>query len=1115
MPDEAPALTPRQERIHRRLQLLGGPAAYFKDACRVLAQAASFDAATPILGNMYREVESAMRAVLLALAGHSPVLPGGPGPSHAEQIQLILTALDLDHGDPRVQAWLHLPGEDGLQEKTHRRGLRPPRPVDPSFWSELEGAFDVVLDAFEARYLAAFTELDRLVTVPCPLKADVHSLSQRVPQNPTTLGYFFSRLQHPAWVPPLRKAGYFEDPPAPVKAGDLGYTLPLWPALDYLARMASHAPLQEEIREIALAVSDTDNLHVHRCLFEIAAALPADMAATLAPRLATFLGRPFSRSLYGPTAALVAHLAANGQGDAALALAREALQVLPVDDPVASRIPGHPRRRVPRLRFDQYGAKQLVEQALPPLVDACGLVALDAFADILDAAVAISHSADRADTEDLSYIWRPAIENHAQNRGFDVRGVLVDAVRDAALRFSGQSPAATCAVVQRFLTRPWKVFRRMAMHVVAARAQLVPDLAAKSIGDRANFDDYQMRHEYHALSAAAFGVIDQETRDRVLSWITDGPDLDAVGIRQEGLTGEPFSDEEAARYKALWQRDRLAAIADHITGNKRALYDDLVARYGAPKHPDFPTYMESGSGDPSPISAEELGSMPITDVPSFLRSWRPSEEDPFGPTRTGLAGALRAAVSAAPGAYAERIGEFRTLPAVFQDAMVEGFKVAAEAGTAFPWEPVLDHCVHMLGAAPESPVSSEFLERFVAPRLTVARMLKDVLAKAQTAPPPELRTKVWGLIHALASDGDPSDDRDGGTGLDAFTRSLNTTRGVAMHAAMEYAEWARNAMGRSATCPGAPLPPELRELLEDRVATDPSPAVRAAIGHAFPFLWYAEPVWAEAQRERVFSDDALGLAAWESYVVFRSPPAPALFRALRPQYLQAVRRATEPREGNRGLEDPHQHLVGHLMPPYWGGELAFGQPDGLLEELFSRAPVALLAYVHEVVGRALANTEGAVPEPERGRIRDLWTRRKAAVLAGGTPPGAGEELAPFGWWFASGKFDESWALAELLSVIEIVRKAEPDHFVLEQLAKTARRHPLPSLRAVRGLVDGAADPWFIDAHAESIEAVIRVALRGGDEGRAMATEFVNRVAARGVLRLRHLLNEPLSDVEEE
>ena len=49
--------TPLQERVHRRLKLIGdGPAALFRDACRLVGNPGEFTTATHLIGHLLREV---------------------------------------------------------------------------------------------------------------------------------------------------------------------------------------------------------------------------------------------------------------------------------------------------------------------------------------------------------------------------------------------------------------------------------------------------------------------------------------------------------------------------------------------------------------------------------------------------------------------------------------------------------------------------------------------------------------------------------------------------------------------------------------------------------------------------------------------------------------------------------------------------------------------------------------------------------------------------------------------------------------------------------------------------------------------------------------------------
>lgn len=56
---------PRQERIHRRLLLIGpGPATFYKDACRLVPDDLLVESTTHLVAHLLREIESALRDVL-------------------------------------------------------------------------------------------------------------------------------------------------------------------------------------------------------------------------------------------------------------------------------------------------------------------------------------------------------------------------------------------------------------------------------------------------------------------------------------------------------------------------------------------------------------------------------------------------------------------------------------------------------------------------------------------------------------------------------------------------------------------------------------------------------------------------------------------------------------------------------------------------------------------------------------------------------------------------------------------------------------------------------------------------------------------------------------------
>src|SRR5262249_42081240 len=77
--------------------------------------------------------------------------------------------------------------------------------------------------------------------------------------------YVFDRLENPLWLAPLHKKGFFRKPPPPqaqVKEGTVA--IPPWPESRYLARMAKLPEAYLQVREIALAIPNTENILVQQ-----------------------------------------------------------------------------------------------------------------------------------------------------------------------------------------------------------------------------------------------------------------------------------------------------------------------------------------------------------------------------------------------------------------------------------------------------------------------------------------------------------------------------------------------------------------------------------------------------------------------------------------------------------------------------------------------------------------------------------------------------------------------------------------------------------------------------------------------------------------------------------
>jgi hypothetical protein len=177
---------PRQERIYRRLLLIGpGPAAFFRDACALMAGGLTLQTTLHLVAHALREVEGGVRRVLLPY-GFEPERTGQGSAQggHKTQVKAILIAYGIDETDDAAKAWLRLAeGDTGLARLAHRRGLGPPRQVDEEMrraWDEMQGLLDAVLGRFESRFLEPFKVLDDLLAKAVPSAADVKRLRHNI-----------------------------------------------------------------------------------------------------------------------------------------------------------------------------------------------------------------------------------------------------------------------------------------------------------------------------------------------------------------------------------------------------------------------------------------------------------------------------------------------------------------------------------------------------------------------------------------------------------------------------------------------------------------------------------------------------------------------------------------------------------------------------------------------------------------------------------------------------------------------------------------------------------------------------------------------------------------------
>jgi hypothetical protein len=393
----------------------------------------------------------------------------------------------------------------------------------------------------------------------------------------------------------------------------------------------------------------------------------------------------------------------------------------------------------------------------------------------------------------------------------------------------------------------------------------------------------------------------------------------------------------------------------------------------------------------------------------------------------------------------------------------------------------------------------------------VLRLLLEGFEEGITEIPADLRSRVWITLRPLTEDPEPTPEEEKrltSSHMDPATLAINSVRGDAMHAVVRYALWVRKRKMSVQQEEGQVRPslnemPEVRRVLNKHLnrEQDPSLAIRSVYGQWFPWLVFLDLQWASRHISKIFPTEEtkqnLRNAAWEAYIVYSSPFDNVL-PVLAGEYRRAIDLLGSSSSKREHPYDPDEHLAEHLMAFYWRGKLALDEPNGLLMQFFSRASDTLRGYALEFVGHSLYREKNIVPEQILARLQTLWEQRFKAVIGNSTHTVNTSELAAFGWWFSSEKFDKAWALAQLEATLQHNGRIEAAFMIVEYLAKLSSALPLPVVKCLSLLIESDRQEWRTSTWHEQVQEILAHAHQSSDVStRQGAKKVAERLLAQG------------------
>lgn len=1107
---------PRRETIARLLSdRVGGNAEeFYRDGCSLIDGAAMLRSGSHAVGQCAREIESAVREVLVALLIPDDALVkvrkdgAKKKATHRAEVDELVRRLELNEDADEVALWRELSagGETkGLAAMTHRRAHLASPPIDDAmrtFWKRFESLLVVLLRGLEARFAEVLPTLRELAARDDPDDGAVTRLNT-LPNTHVTMQEFFERAT-PAWLPKLDAAGYFDDPPQPRTDPETGATsLEHWPAIDYLARLLEASETQVAALTIVERIAIPHEFS-EDALLKAGRTLRGDRRLRYVAHLSGWIASQRLVFHIGASVAdLAGELVADGDTAPAVALIETMLALEPDPQATATRTEKENLlfRPTPTARLAEHDYELVIERAAPTLIDEAPDMTFEMGLRLLERALEFSERPGlAAEREDLSSLWLQSLTSGREAHSHYHAILLARVTLDAALRSLAVNATRLEVLVAALDLSGWSLCRRIALHLLdiagspaQVRARLLDPALLERDGDLP---------ELRSLTKNRLGDLTDEDRRAFVELVENRPPL----TRYAG--GEAI-DPETARASQSWWRIQMIRVV------QASLPADVVARYADALRPPVVAADEEPPIVPALTSAELLAlSNPA--VVEHLRTWKPSPRID-GPKMESQGGELRGAVVADPA----RVAAAAELFAVLDPTYVRNIFVAIREvidkpeQPTFEWSPVLALASAALehGTAGDPVMSLDRDPGWGWTRKEVADLLRAALDARPQRIPFAHRAAVWALIETLAEDGTPGALSAADERRDALSASINTTRGSALHAAVGYLAWVtENADG------GGPVAPEASALLDRHVdpALDASVAARGALGFRFGQLMALDEAWVVQRRDKFFPTDpsVAAVLTWQAYVVWNQRPTKRILELFGEQYRTAIARISDDPAAPRERVDADEAVAQHLMAALIRGLIGVDTADELIRAFFDRAPARLRGHAIEFMGQILRDTSTADLRPEHcERARALWEHRLAAAT--NAPPAERRaELEPFGYWFAADRCDPDWMLQQLIATVALTGSIEPDSVVMARLAQLAAAQPVEATAAVDLLTENPRERWFVDASLEEIEAILRAGL-ADPRSRGQAAKVTNRLVAEGHRGLASLLAKPRNDSETE
>lgn len=934
-------MSPRQAEIYRNLEAIGPEiAAFYLSGIKVLRDN-DLESAPYLLAHIAREIEGGLRDVLANESDKQRIQKQlnaknlGNLRARIGHIASILAALGIeDLHSPIAERWITVAIQ--FHEFAHRHGAwATPRGRDTfvPLWNEFEN----VLADLVGSHFNLLNQLDRILKYEKPTK-EIRKTLPNLLASDVRRKYFFSRLDSPAWLKPLKEDGWFnpERNPAPQQVvGSPGnYHMPTWYALNYVARVAKHPdrPVGVLVKIVNDIVNDADasggivNSHTAWRLIDIIGTLPVGM---IDARHIAFIDTALKTSgvEVGPLLieevgeTIFPKLLDAGAKELTLGLLKVVL-----DESV-----------------DAYSLKDALRNREQTIARLCGVEA---------AQLGLMRIQTLIDDGLSSLNLIQLVEGDASKHADEDYPEFVVRFTCRLLQFATPESIAetVAALLQESRRESRAIFGLIALNAIKHHYAELKRLFWKWQGNP--LEEVLLKPGLYDLIQTRCTAFSDAEIGQLLHWIESVQDA-----------------EKRAKVLAYRKREWLFALVR--TGNEKVLaaiekYEQINPAKLEMPGLNFSTTPGFWVGETSPVTVEVLAGMSNAEIAAYLRNFKETPLiDPSVPTALGLGNTLEECVATDPERFTENLLPFQYVPPLYQTSILQGFLKAWREKRDVNWEALLEFIYQLIS-------SEAFWAEQQMPRLSHRNWILSATADLIAAGTEDdshafdvsLLPLAGQILFVLVEKVKPSV-----TALKNLPFAvLNSGRGKVFSAMINYAlRFARPSKKDSIRWPHA-----VREEFTKRLDrwVEYSLEFSFTLGAYLPNLFYLDKEWVIANVDSIFpqEDDVHWHAAFSGYLFDSIQVYPDLYSLLKKH--SHYQWALEMDFGNEmEARRLRETLVTHICVGWAiGSAETLEDETSLIYQLINRgSPELLSALIH-----FFWRQRDALPAELKEKVRPTW-----------------------------------------------------------------------------------------------------------------------------------------------